>query len=192
MKTLIKLTFLVMITAGISACTSMSSHMTLVKNSPELKPEPGKSLLIFIRPSTYGGLVQATIYDDTTYIGTVSANTKVAYQATPGKHMFMVISESADFMQADLTEGKTYYAQVAPRWGVWKSRFSFIPINGQVSTDDLNQWLKDTTLAKANAQGLNWAKSNQASILQKHDKYLIDWNNKKIGDKQKLFKSSGE
>lgn len=61
-----------------------------------------------MRPSNYGGAIQVTVFDDTRYIATVSADTHVAYQAEPGKHTFMVVSEAADFMNADLTAGKTY------------------------------------------------------------------------------------
>jgi hypothetical protein len=88
------------------------------------------ALVFFTRPSSYGGAIQATIYDGDTYIGTVSGGTHVAYQATPGTHLFMVVGESADFMSAELLPGKTYYAGVHARMGVWKARFSFVPFNG--------------------------------------------------------------
>lgn len=189
---IIKINILVIVLGLMSACASMSPHMTLIKDHPVIKPEPGKALIIFVRPSNYGGAIQATIFDDQTYIGTVSAKTKVAYQATPGKHMFMVVGESADFMRADLMEGKTYYAQVAARMGFWKARFSFIPLNGQVSKAKLNEWLRISTLTKPNELGIDWAKKNQKSIMSKHDSYLIKWNNKKESDKQTLFKNSGQ
>jgi hypothetical protein len=188
MKMLIKLSSLVIIKVLFSACAS--PHMTVVSGNTELKPEPGKSLLVFMRPSSFGGAIQATIYDGTAYIATVSANTKIAYQAKPGKHMFMVIGESADFMQADLLEGKTYYAKVAARMGFWKSRFSFIPQNGQTSDENINEWLENTKLTRPNNLGLEWAKNNNVSIMKKHDKYLPAWENKT--EKQILYESSGK
>ena len=191
MKTIIKLGLALVLMALFSACSTMTPHMTVVEGNTQLNPEEGKALLVFVRPSNYGGAVQATIYDDTTYIGTVSANTKVAYQASPGEHMFMVVGESADFMQADLEEGKTYYAQVAARMGVWKARFSFIPVNGQISEAELNKWLMNTKLTTPNEQGQAWAKQNEADIIKKHDEFLPQWKSKE-SKKQILLKTSGK
>jgi len=190
-KIIIKLGVLVLLVGLFSACTTMSHHMTVVEGKTELKPEPGKALLVFLRPSSYGGAVQATVYDDKTYIGTVSANTKIAYQTTPGEHMFMVIGESGDFMQADLTEGKTYYARVAARMGVWKARFSFIPLNGQIDDEELKQWLQNTKLTETNEKGHVWAKDNYEDITRKYEKYLPAWKAKPEKKKQILLKGSG-
>ncbi|MEN8133883.1 MAG: hypothetical protein ABFS45_27745 [Pseudomonadota bacterium] len=127
------------------------------------------------------------------YIGTIPANTKMAYQTEPGEHMFMVIGESADFMKANLAPDMTYYARVAARMGVWKARFSFIPYNGAESEADLQEWLNDTTLVKMNEQGEQWAKENAASIKEKHDDYLPKWLGKDPASQaeQTLLKSSG-
>jgi hypothetical protein len=85
-------------------------------------PEPGKALLVFMRPSGVGSGIQSTVYevsgDEVRIIGIVSAKTKIAYQAEPGKQLFMTVGESADFMSAELQPGRTYYASVAPRMGL--------------------------------------------------------------------------
>ncbi len=189
---ILKLALLTLSLGLFSACAVMSPHMTVQEGNPVLKPEAGKALLVFLRPSSYGGAVQATIYDGAAYIGTISANTKIAYQADPGKHMFMVIGESADFMQADLVAGKTYYARVSARMGIWKARFSFEPENGGTSAEELNAWLKETRLARINDQGRKWAMENKASIMQKHDEYLPVWNNKEKSSQQTLLSGSGK
>ncbi len=170
-----------------------TEHMTTVQGEAMQKPDPGKALVIFMRPSSYGGAILATIYDDMDYIGTIPANSKIAYQAEPGEHMFMVIGESADFMKADLAPDMTYYARVAARMGIWKARFSFIPFNGDESEADLQEWISETTLMQMNEKGEQWAMDNAPSIKQKHDEYLTKWLNKDIAsrNKQTLFKSSG-
>lgn len=192
MQHILKTSFILVAAFWFSGCTIMTSHMTpVLESQKELKPQPDKALVVFMRPSIFGGAIQSTIYDDQKYIGTVSANTKVAYQATPGEHLFMVIGESADFMRATLKAGYTYYARVAARMGLWKARFSFIPYNGEESEDTLQEWLKDTKLVKVNSAGLNWAVANRSSITSKHDEYLQDWNSKAEEDKQTLHTSSG-
>lgn len=154
-------------------------------------PSPDKALVIFMRPSMVGGAIQATLYDELAYVGTISSKTRIAYETVPGEHMFMVIGESADFMKADLLAGKTYYAAIIPRIGFWKARFSFRPQNGQISEDELQSWLGDTKQVRISDEGLKWAQDNEPSIRQKKAEYLPKWESKPDPDKQILNPSSG-
>jgi hypothetical protein len=177
--------------ALLGACAS--AHMTEVPEGQWVtKPTPDKALIYFIRPTSFGGAIQATIFDDDTYIGTVSANTHVAYMAAPGPHMFMIVGENADFMQANLNAGKTYYARVQPRMGVWKARFSLVPQNGQSSAEEIDHWLHSTREVRPNEQGLQWAQENAASIKGKKASYLPKWEEKPEADKQILHAASGK
>jgi hypothetical protein len=174
----------------LAACAS--TQMTEVTTEQRVAaPVPGKSLVYLIRPSMFGGAIQSTVYDGDQYIGTVSADTHIAYQADPGPHMFMVIGESADFMQADLVVGKTYSAVVAPRMGVWKARFSFRPNNGDFTDAQIQEWLASTREVTVNEEGLRWAQDNAASIQEKKAKYLPEWQSKPDAEKQILRAESG-
>ncbi len=176
MTKFIKLSLLIITLGLIQACTS--SHLQPVTGADAtsaMKPQPGKALVVFMRTSIVGGAIQASVYDDDQYISTVSAGTRIAYQATPGEHMFMVIGESADFMKATLTEGKTYYALVTPRIGLWKARFSFRPIHKDKPWSEIDEMVKDTDLMTPNADGHQWAKDNAQSIQDKKAEYLQKW-----------------
>ncbi len=167
----------------LSACAS--THMAVVEEAAQItRPESGKALVYFLRPTSFGGAIQATIYDGDEYIGTISANTHIAYQANPGKHFFMVIGENADFMQAELTEGKTYSAVVMPRMGVWKARFSFQPGSGM-------DQLGGTKQVAVSEEGRVWARENADSIRDKKAEYLPKWQQKPDKDKQTLRAESG-
>ena len=177
MNKFIKLGIFTLAVLVMQACTS--AHLKPVANpSQMMKPQSGKALVIFMRPSSFGGAIQSTVFDGETYISTVSANTRVAYQAEPGEHMFMVIGESADFMKATLNSNKTYYALVAPRVGFWKARFSLKPIRKDHDPAELTDWLESTTLMEPNAEGFAWAKENAADISNKRDEYLPQWKSK--------------
>ena len=185
-----KLAYLFASLVFLSGCAS--SHMTKV--APEqavVKPEKGKALVHFMRPSSLGGAIQSTVYDDTKYIGTVSAYTRVPYQANAGKHLFMVVGESADFMEAELTEGKTYYVIVAPRIGLWKARFSLDSAIEMGDQTQVDKWFKETSEVTTNESGLAWANENKADILKKKEEYLPKWQQKAEGDKQRLKANSG-
>lgn len=194
MKMMFTKLFLLASTIAIFTGCATTDHMTAVEGKPELKPAADKSMVIFMRPSSFGGAILATVYDGMDYIGTIPANSKFAYQTEPGEHMFMVIGESADFMKAELAPGKTYYSRVAARMGVWKARFSFIPYNKEEPASELESWINDTKLMEMNEKGKAWAAENAASIKEKHDAYLPEWQQKdpNAQAKQTLFKESGQ
>lgn len=193
MKSIIfKSAFLIGAVILFTGCAT-TEHMVAIQGQPELKPDQGTSMVVFMRPSSFGGAIMATVYDGKKYIGTIPANSKFTYQTEPGEHMFMVIGESADFMKADLAPGKTYYARVAARMGAWKARFSFVPYNNSEPESELQGWINGTALMKKNEKGDQWAKGNAQSINSKHDKYLPRWLEKDPASqaKQTLLKSSG-
>lgn len=170
-----------------------SKHMTIVDESSRVtRPAPGKALVYFIRNTTLGGAIQASLFDGDMYIGTISAMRHIAYQADPGKHLFMVIGESADFMQAELIEGKMYYAYVVPRTGVWKARFSFRPQNGQIDQNEIDKDIRSLDQIVANEVGKTWAEENANSIRAYKGKYLPEWEQKSEHTKQILHAASGK
>jgi len=174
MRNTLKFALIALVLIGLQACTS--AHLKPVADQKAaMKPQPGKSLVVFMRPSMFGGAIQSTVFDGEKYLTTVSAGTRFAYQATPGEHMFMVIGESADFMKASLVANKTYYAIVEPRFGVWKARFSFIPVRKDKPFSEIKSWLDSTQLMEPNEQGFQWAKENTADIRAKHLEYIAKW-----------------
>lgn len=179
-----------------AATDRVSPHMERITGEASMRPEPGKALVVSMRPGRLGWAVNATIYDkadtpDYVYLGTVSYGSRIPYQAEPGRHLFMVVGESADFMQADLEAGKTYYVVVAARMGAWKARFSFRPDNGQIPESERRQWLADTVPLRPGKAGFAWAKEHANSIEFKRSKYLPAWRAKADKDKQVLKAASG-
>jgi hypothetical protein len=190
MKNLFILLWLYVFLAG---CAHMSDHMNNVPSDQlTIAPEKGKALINFMRPSSFGGAIQSTLYDGDAYIGTVSQHTRLCYQAEPGKHMFMVVGESADFMEAELLANRTYYVNVAPRMGWWKARFSLVPLIGKVSQEQIDNWYSSTHEVKVNEKGLEWAKNKNEEIKQKKEEYLPKWLSKSEEDKQMLKADSGK
>jgi len=192
MKSILKISLVLFVYLGLQGCASVSSHLTEVPASQKkVNPETGKALVIFMRPSVFGGAIQATVFDGTEYIATVSAGTHVAYQAKPGKHTFMVVSEAADFMDADLEAGKTYYSLVQARMGFWRARFSLKAVNSDVTTTQIAEWLTETKRMEPNAEGRRWAVENQGSIEAKKVEYMQKWLSKPANDRPMLLRNSG-
>ncbi len=136
---------------GLGACAGPIRSMREVPADQVVttRPEPGKVTVVFLRPSTLGFGISSSVYelkpDNDTFVGIVPAKRKLVYVTAPGKTRFMVVSEAADFMAAELDAGKTYYALVTPRMGVWKARFSLRPVHADELENDLKGWLDDST-----------------------------------------------
>ena len=175
----------------LSACAS--NRMADLPQPPVMAvtPAAGTATIVFMRPSLFGGAIQSSVFDISaephTLVGIVSAGKKIAYSASPGLHRFMVIGESADFMDADLTAGKTYHARVDPRFGVWKARFSLVPLSAD--SPDLASDLAGCSWVENTEASRQWAAENFQSIMTKRAEYLPDW--EKVSPKPFLPASAG-
>lgn len=148
-------------------------------------PEEGKALVIFLRSTQVGALISASVYDapdaETKFIGIIQNGQRVAYQAEPGQHRFMVIAENADFMEATLEAGKTYYVLISPRPGAWKARFSLLPIHNDpkaeesLHSEDFKKWMAKTNLVENTDKTLAWYEETKPSIEEKKADYLKKW-----------------
>jgi hypothetical protein len=159
--------------------------------------EAGKAMLVIMRPSFYGGAIAASVYDitgdQTKLIGVLGPKDKIAYQVDAGAHRFMVVAENADFMEATLEAGKTYYAVVRARPGVWKARFSLLPIHATSADqynlqgaefkewNDKSEWVERTERADA------WFAEHGANVEEKKHDYLQKWDRMEANDKAELI-----
>jgi hypothetical protein len=146
---------------------------------------PDEATVVFLRPSSFGGAIQSSVYDvtdgKTQFGGIVSAKTQVSMHVPAGTHLFMVVAENADFMNATLDAGKTYYVLVKPRPGMWKVRFSLIPIHKDAGAEyslasaDFSKWKsKSAPVAKTPAADA-WYAQHQADIEAKRLDYMKKW-----------------
>lgn len=139
-------------------------------------PSPDKATVVFLRPAFTGYAITAAVYEDDRFAGIVMRNARLTVELSPGQHRFMVISEAADFLDADVEAGKEYFVKVAPRMGVWRARFSLYPITPTGGEwKDLPEWLADSYPVAVNAEGEEWARENASSVREKHDSYLPEW-----------------
>lgn len=197
MKKLVGLLIFVSLLMIFSSCTIQSSKMRLVPPGVLYAPDADHALIVFMRPSRFGGAIQSSLFDVTTeenvLIGIVSAKTKIAYKVEPGEHLFMVIGESADFMRATLDAGKTYYSLVTPRMGVWKARFSFNPIHkNELGSSDLADWLGSCNFVEVADEARAWAREDAIDINNKRQKVYPSWAELSEEDKATLNREDGE
>jgi hypothetical protein len=155
-----------------------------------------KARIVFMRPSMLGFAVQSSVFEivsgEPELIGIVSAQKKVGFSCNPGKHLFMVIGESADFMSADVIAGKTYYAVVVPRMGMWKARFSLRPVlQGEHLKDEFKQWDRDCQWTEKTSDADQWAFTHLSSIKSKQESDMTKWLQRPEGDRPALLPDDG-
>lgn len=165
-----------------------SNPMAPVADQAVQAPSPDMAQVVFMRDAYTGKAIVSSLYDvtdgQTRFIGVMANGTKIAHPTTPGKHIFMVVSEAADFMEADLVAGKTYYALVTPRMGLWKARFSLWPISNEpdaahsLKSNNFKDWVEDTDLVTNSPKSLAWYQRVKASVEKKRAEYWPVWQEK--------------
>ena len=188
------LLFVVLVLAG---CTGPQKKMEVVTpDRVTSRPESGKAVVVFLRPSSMGYGYQSSIFevkgDQPALAGILAQKEKLAYQLDPGEHLFMVIGEAADFMSADLEAGKTYYALVTPRMGAWRTRFSLKPMHADmIGSPEFNKWAKVCNWVVKLPEADQWARANMASIRSKQARYYQKWMTKHESQRPRLLKEDG-
>jgi len=139
-------------------------------------PPPDRAMVVFMRPSKKGHGISSIVYDEDTFLAVVMSETHVVYLTNPGRHRFMIVSEAADFLDADLEGGKIYYALVQARMGAWKARFSLFPFTPRHEEwGKLEEWLAESYEVTSNESGSRWAREHADSVKAKKDAYLVKW-----------------
>jgi len=190
--------WLVLLSSVLLLAGCRSSKMVKGASAAMMSPTADSAVVVFLRPSSFGGGIQSSVFDATTsqneFIGIVSSGAKVQYRAKPGEHMFMVVSEAADFLKATLDANKTYYVLVTPRMGMWRARFSLKPVR----TEDpkgtrLEGWNRSCALYENSDKARLWAVENAPSIQHKREEYMKKWEKKTPKDKEEstVFATDG-
>ena len=162
-------------------CAVSSKYMRDVADS-DISYMPGgdETVVVFMRPSTGHLTIQAAVFDVTSaenkLVGIVSSKKKVAYRTKSGNYLFMVIGENADFMQADLKAGKTYYAMINPRMGF--AHFSLGAVHHDIDASKLSDWKNRCAWVETTDAAYKWAEQNAPNIQNKRERYINKWNNK--------------
>jgi hypothetical protein len=152
--------------------------------APVAAADPG-SKVVFMRVSKQSGGIDAALFDATEpgepkYIGTVGSAGKLSYPLKPGLYTFMVVGETADFMQATIVGGKTYYALVIPRAGA--RRFGVEPVRQhEIGGKEFQSWDRSTKMTAGAAKPYNGG-----DVAGKRSQYWQEWMRKSDAQRAEL------
>src|SRR5262245_58049344 len=136
--------------------------------SPPAPVAENQALVVFL-----GRAADALLYDISDgeqehFIGIAEPDTKVAYLSPAGKRRFMVVGETADFLDANLLAGKTYYALVTTRPGWWAPRYSFRPVRrSEAESGKEATWIAEFEWVEPNERGQSHASSHTGTVHNK-------------------------
>jgi len=109
-----------------SGCASVPKYMREVDAKQPLQAPADRALVVFVRSSAFGWAVRAHVMDDQeNFLGTAIAGGHFSVLRPPGKQKFVVWSEAADVLVADLAPGLVYFVEVNPAMGLMRARFNF-------------------------------------------------------------------
>lgn len=167
-----------------SACATGRYDAPPAEAHPAVRVD--QALVVFMRVSSVGYAISSSIFELTEtgekIVGIPGPDEMLAHYVEPGKRRFMVIAESADFLEADLEAGKAYYAVITPRFGVWKARFSLYPFKRQPAEPEFTvegaqhkKWLLGCKLIGTSQAAAVWAASNASNVHAKRVRYEAKW-----------------
>lgn len=186
----------------LSACTSTPQP---VPNGHQLPlPADGQAQVVFMRSSLLASSINASLYrvvdGDIEFIGILPNGTKLIHPLAPGRHVFMVVSDTLDFMEAELAAGKTYYSLVTPRMGAWKAGFSLRPVKADpgaeysLASSDFAVWVDGTRQVRNSDESIRWNETNKAGIRARYAEYWPVWKSRTGEDsgKRSLLPEDGQ
>jgi hypothetical protein len=103
---------------------------SLLLNAQEfIKSDTNKAIIYFVRTSSIGSAINFRYFDGEQYIGKFKGKGYFYYECDPGNYLFWASSENADFIEAELQEGKTYVIIADPKMGGLKARVALSIMN---------------------------------------------------------------
>ncbi|UCG47402.1 MAG: hypothetical protein JSU94_18160 [Phycisphaerales bacterium] len=125
-----------------SGCASGGKYMTSAKLIT--RPQQGKAVVTFIRPSIVGSAVSFGLWDSDKFVGIMTQGCCIQYETLPGEHYFMARGENWSCIKADLAPNRQYVIKTNPVMGVWKARVALDPVTKadyQSQLPQVRKWL---------------------------------------------------
>lgn len=192
MNSLMKKISVVVIFVFLAGCGGSSVLMKPSANQNITPASKKKAKIVFMRTSFVAGAINAELFEiakgKMKFIGSIPMGSKIVFETTPGKKVFMAYGTAADFMIADVRAGKTYYSIVRPNWGT--GGFAPTPVRRDGTTDfntdspDFKEWVSGTELLEPiPADAKAWFKKEQKNILTVYKKYWKTFKTKNPNEK---------
>lgn len=154
-------TCIALMSLALAGCSATSPYMQESTTPIVLAPRAGAATVVFVRPSSFGAALRATILDGRgRFLGDSLPHSYFAITVPPGEHLFIGCAENTAALRATLAPGRTYYIEVSPRIGSVSPRVELLAVTPKSETyRDLGAWLAESTplVADERAGQAYWA-----------------------------------
>src|SRR5258708_18999007 len=178
--------------------------------SATVTPLAGKALIVFVRPLSYITIIdypRAPVFEakyaesapetvgkdsEPEIVAILPVKTMVAYHVDPGRHLFMAVGESADFMTAEVLPNRTYYVLVLARPGKHAPLYSFKAVDKQEQgSKDFKEVIASSRWVVKTPEALSYAASNMPVIRSRQYESYRLWIQKAESKKPRLLPDYG-
>jgi len=158
---------LVVVLALASGCAV--PYMTPVQPPQALAPPPSTGLVVFVRPSSWGGGAYADILDENgRFVGRTSGGAHFATVATPGPHMYAIWGENTDAVQVDVAPGHIYFVEVGITPGWVTAQFHLYAITPKTPTwGNRDEWVRSTKQMRVDPAGQQLFAGRDADVAER-------------------------
>jgi hypothetical protein len=187
---------LMCLSIGVAGCASRSMMMN------DANPAASKSdqaVVILAFPPAITDFFSLSVYDvtepETKLIGILETGSKIAYPVPAGRHTFMILANSTDFLEAHVAAGKTYYAvarQERPE-GSFQFHYALRPVRA-AELDSVESRAIDRMPFKAKTDRADaWYVRSESSVRTRRQVFLPAWLEKNAGQRraQTLYVEDG-
>ncbi|MGB5082309.1 MAG: hypothetical protein WBO23_16395 [Burkholderiales bacterium] len=170
--------------------------------SATVRPLPGKTLVVFVRAlssdATSVDYRRSPVFEIGSgasapeLVGILPVRTMLAYQMNPGKHLFMVVGENADFMTADVVAGTTYYVLVTGRVATRTAFYALRPVTRrEQNSNEFRELVASSKWVERTTEWDAWAIANRGFVTSRQSESYRAWLRKADSEKQHLRPDDG-
>jgi hypothetical protein len=152
-----------------SGCAAPYNYMTPVNPPQPLAPPPNSGMVVFVRPSTWGGGLHADIVDENGhFIGRTTGAAHFAAAMPPGPHMFAIWGENTDVVEVDVAPGHIYFVEVGITPGWMSAQFHLYAITPKTTTwPTRDQWVRDTKQMRVDPAGQSLFNGREKDVAER-------------------------
>ncbi len=114
-----------------------------------LNPDSNNAVITFVRPDTFAGAINYTIWGDENILGNLYPKSFFQIKVPKGKHTFYVKSQTLYALEANVVANKNYVVELALNMGWTKAHARLNPINLNENNEYLN-WILSSKHFKLN------------------------------------------
>lgn len=129
----------------LSSASCGSNMVEVAVPLPEL-PSIGQAVVVFVQPSTYADRAHFPIFDHAgRFLGDSEPACWFAVELAPGDYEFYARAGNTAAMRASLVAGRTYFVEVSPGLGFFRTRVQLLPIAPRFATwKKRDDWVAET------------------------------------------------